>query len=95
MRITLYSLMLFWSLTLHATEVNIKVIPLDGKPAYVLQVGSFVHEKEAEDLTYKLIKNISLRIHGNVMLMTLQYLIYVKYTTKNQQYMLITKVFTF
>ena len=58
MRITLYSLMLFWSLTLHATEVNIKVIPLDGKPAYVLQVGSFVHEKEAEDFQRQLSESV-------------------------------------
>lgn len=50
MRITLYILMLFCSCLLNATDINIKVIPLDGKPAYLLQVGSFKHKKNAEKL---------------------------------------------
>ena len=50
MRIVLYVLMLFSSLFLHASDINIKVIPLDGKPAYLLQVGSFTEKKDAEQL---------------------------------------------
>lgn len=50
MRITLYVLMLFCSYLIHATDINIKVIPLDGKPVYLLQVGSFPLKKDAEEL---------------------------------------------
>jgi general secretion pathway protein D len=58
MRITLYSLMLFCSGLLHATDINIKVIPLDGKPAYLLQVGSFPLKKNAEELQKTLSESI-------------------------------------
>ncbi len=56
MRILLYGLILFCSSLLHATEINIKVIPLDGKPTYLLQVGSFIDQKDAEELQLKLSK---------------------------------------
>jgi general secretion pathway protein D len=39
MRIPLYALMFLCSCQLFAIDVNIKVIPLDGKPAYLVQVG--------------------------------------------------------
>ncbi|MCX7117404.1 MAG: GspD family T2SS secretin variant LspD [Legionellales bacterium] len=42
--------MLFSSPFLHAVEVNIKVIPLDGKPVYLLQIGPFKDAKQAEAL---------------------------------------------
>lgn len=58
MRITLYVLMLCWSYLLHATEVNIKVIPLNGKPAYLLQVGSLSQLNDAEQLQKKLSESI-------------------------------------
>lgn len=50
MRITLYVLMLFCSYLLHATDINIKVIPLDGKPAYLLQVGAYARQENAEQM---------------------------------------------
>ena len=58
MRITLYVLMLFCSYVIHATDINIKVIPLDGKPAYLLQAGAFRHQAEAEQLRKKLSESI-------------------------------------
>lgn len=58
MRITLYALMLFCSSLLHATDINIKVIPLDGKPAYLLQVGAFIHKKDAEELQQNLTESV-------------------------------------
>ena len=58
MRIALYVLMLLWSYVLHATEINIKVIPLDGKPAYLLQVGAFTDLKDAEESQKKLSESI-------------------------------------
>jgi len=58
MRISLYVLMLFCSCLLHATDINIKVIPLDGKPAYLLQVGSFAHKESAESLKKTLIDSV-------------------------------------
>ena len=58
MRISLYILILFWSCLLHATEINIKVIPVDGKPAYLLQVGAFLRTENAEQLKKKLSESI-------------------------------------
>ena len=58
MRLTLYFLMLFCSYLLHATDINIKVIPLDGKPAYLLQVGSFTLKNKAEQLQKSLADSI-------------------------------------
>ena len=58
MRITLYILMMLCSSMLHATDINIKVIPLDGKPAYLLQVGSFTDKKNAEELQKKLAESV-------------------------------------
>ncbi len=58
MRITLYILMLFWAYLLHATDVNIKVIPLDGKPAYLLQVGAFTQQADAQLLQKTLSESI-------------------------------------
>lgn len=43
---------------LHATEVNIKVIPVDGKPAYLLEVGSFTQKKEAQALQQQLSESV-------------------------------------
>lgn len=58
MRISLYFLMLFCSYLAHATEINIKVIPLDGKPVYLLQVGAFTHKANAEQLQKTLADSI-------------------------------------
>lgn len=54
MRIALYVLLLLGSCLLHATDVTIKVIPVDGKPAYVLQAGSFALQQDADALQKKL-----------------------------------------
>jgi general secretion pathway protein D len=59
MRITCSIFLLLWVVWLHATEVNIKVIPLDGKPVYLLQVGSYTTAKDAEQLQKKLSETIS------------------------------------
>ena len=58
MRNVLYVLMLLWSCLLHATDINIKVIPLDGKPAYLLQVGAYTYLKDAEESQKKLSESI-------------------------------------
>lgn len=58
MRIVFYILMLFCSYQLHAMDVNIKVIPLDGKPAYLVQAGEFKNSDEAEKLQKKLAQSI-------------------------------------
>lgn len=59
MRIVFHALLLLCSLSLlHAADINIKVIPLDGKPAYLLQVGSFTQQKDAEELQKKLAGSI-------------------------------------
>ena len=58
MRIAFNVLLLLWTSLLHATDVNIKVIPLDGKPAYLLQVGSFTDDKGAEQLQKQLAETI-------------------------------------
>ena len=58
MRNAFFVLMLFWSLLLQATDINIKVIPLDGKPAYLLQVGSYSDQKSAEDFKKQLAPTI-------------------------------------
>lgn len=58
MRILFCLLMLLSSFVLHATEINIKVIPLNGKPVYLLQVGSFMDQKNAEELQKKLTQSI-------------------------------------
>lgn len=58
MRITLYVLMLFCSYLIHATDINIKVIPLDGKPVYLLQVGSFPNKKDADELQKTLAESV-------------------------------------
>ena len=58
MRIVLYILMMFWSYLICATDVNIKVIPLDGKPVYLLQAGSFLDLNDAEQLQKKLLESV-------------------------------------
>lgn len=58
MRIALYILILCGSCLLHATDINIKVIPLDGKPVYLLQVGSFAHQNGAQLLQKQLSESI-------------------------------------
>lgn len=58
MRILFCLLMLLSSFVLHATEINIKVIPLNGKPVYLVQVGSFMDQKNAEELQQKLSQSI-------------------------------------
>ena len=58
MRIMLYGLMLFCSYLLHATDINIRVIPLDGKPAYLLQVGSYTSKDKAEALQKTLAESV-------------------------------------
>lgn len=47
-------LLLCWSWVLHATEVNIKVVPVDGKPAYLVQVPAFATEQNALQFKQKL-----------------------------------------
>ena len=59
MRIVFYALLLLCSSSLlHAADININVIPLEGKPAYLLQVGSFTRQKDAEELQKKLSDSI-------------------------------------
>lgn len=58
MRTAFNVLLLLWSCLLNATDVNIKVIPLEGKPAYLLQVGSFTDSNDAEQLQKKLAETI-------------------------------------
>jgi general secretion pathway protein D len=54
MRILFFALLLSCSFWLGAAEVNMKVIPLDGKPAYLIQVGDFSERKAAEEFKVKL-----------------------------------------
>ena len=58
MRTLFYILMMFFSFLAHATDISIKVIPLEGKPAYLLQVGSFIEKDQAEQLQKKLAASI-------------------------------------
>jgi general secretion pathway protein D len=58
MRFVSYVGMLICSSVIYATEVTIKVIPLDGKPAYVLQVGSEPTQEAAQALQKKLSESI-------------------------------------
>ena len=58
MRFVSYVGMLLCSSVIYATDVTIKVIPLDGKPAYVLQVGSEPTQEAAKDLQKKLSESI-------------------------------------
>ncbi len=51
-------MMLFWSYCIHATEVSIKVIPEGGKPAYLLQAGSFSDKTTATKLQKYLLEII-------------------------------------
>ena len=51
-------LMLLISNLLYADEINIKVIPLDGKPAYLLQIGSYTSENEAQEIQKNLSSSI-------------------------------------
>ena len=65
MRILLYVLMMFGSYLAHATDINIKVIPLNGKPTYILQVGSFTEQIDSEPLQKKLSESIKQPIKVN------------------------------
>lgn len=65
MRITLYFLMLLFTSHVYAAEVDIKVLPLDGKPVYLLQIGNFTSAKEAEQLQQDLSKTIQQPIKLN------------------------------
>ncbi|KTD22832.1 type II protein secretion LspD [Legionella lansingensis] len=47
-------LVLFCLTVVRATEVTIKSVTLEGKPAYVLQVGDFAHQNNALQLKFKL-----------------------------------------
>ena len=58
MRLVSYVGMLLCSSVIYATDVTIKVIPLDGKPAYVLQVGSEPTQEAAQNLQKKLSESI-------------------------------------
>jgi general secretion pathway protein D len=48
MKNAVYAFILLWSCLLYAADVDIKVIPLDGKPAYILEAGSFASSQDAE-----------------------------------------------
>lgn len=58
MRILICLFMALGSFLLHAAEINIKVIPQNGKPVYLVQAGSFSDEKSAEELQKKLSQSI-------------------------------------
>jgi len=58
MRIALYILMLLCSSGVNASDMTIKVIPLDGKPAYLLEAGSFTDKQSAVDFQKKLSDSI-------------------------------------
>lgn len=57
-KIAFYIMMLFCITYASATDVTINTVTLDGKPAYVLNVGSFPHENNALQLKFKLSSSI-------------------------------------
>ena len=58
MRIALYVITMLWAFGLYAASVTIKVIPLNGKPAYLLQVGSYGQKTDALLLQKKLSESL-------------------------------------
>lgn len=58
MRITLYLLLLLVSILAHAIDINIKVVPLDGKPNYLVQAGAFENKVDADVLQKTLAESI-------------------------------------
>lgn len=53
-RIAFLIINLFYSITMHATDVSIKTITMDGSPAYLIEAGAFPHENNALQLKFKL-----------------------------------------
>ncbi|KTC78364.1 GspD family T2SS secretin variant LspD [Legionella brunensis] len=52
-------LVLFCFTVSRATEVSIKTVTVEGKPAYILQVGDFAHQNNALQLKFKLSSTIN------------------------------------
>lgn len=57
--IAVYLLVLFSLALARASEVTIKTVTVEGKPAYVLQVGKFTHQNNALQLKFKLSSSIN------------------------------------
>ena len=55
MRIAFCVFMVLWSTFLNAADISIKVVPQDGKPVYLLHIGSFPHQENAAQIKEALI----------------------------------------
>jgi general secretion pathway protein D len=53
-KIAFYLLTLFSFVNTHAADVALKRVTVDGKPVYMLYVGTFPHENNALQLKFKL-----------------------------------------
>lgn len=53
-KIAFYLLTLFYLVNTHAADVALKRVTVDGKPVYMLYVGTFPHENNALQLKFKL-----------------------------------------
>lgn len=58
-KLAFYILVQFFLIYAHATDVNVKTISKDGKPSYIVRIGSFPHENNALQLKFKLSSTIN------------------------------------
>lgn len=54
MRISFYTFMLLYSVVVHATDINMKTITEQDKSAYLLEIGDFPFQSEAQTLQQEL-----------------------------------------